>query len=67
MHGARAIAESFTSPSGGSRQRDRGPRVAFWNPRSYFQWHASSNKAISPNISQTILLTGDQTLKYMSL
>lgn len=52
------------SRSGGSRQRDS---VAFWNPRSYSQWYSSSNMATSLNMSQTILLTGDQTLKYTNL
>lgn len=36
----------------------------FWNLKAHPQWHTSTNKATSPNPSQTVTPTGDQVFKH---
>lgn len=39
----------------------------FWNLQAYPQWYISFNRAMPPNLSQTITLPGDQAFKHVSL
>ena len=38
-----------------------------WDLKACFQWHASSNTATSPNLSQAVLPSGNQVFKHLSL
>ena len=75
-HGARDVAERFTSGSVGSMKRERKRHWAWLEhlkPQSsplvtHFlqQEHSYSNKATPPNPSQVVPLPNDQAFKYMS-
>lgn len=41
-----------------------GNAAGFWNLKVYPKWHTSSNKAIHPNLSQTVPPNGKQVFKH---
>ena len=68
--GARAVAKSSHLISNLKAERDTGPYSAtgLLKPQSPpLPGYTPSKKTTSPNPSQTVPLTGDQTFKYISL
>lgn len=49
------------------RQKETGPGISVWKFTVHSQWHNSSVKAISPNLSQTVLHSDYYAFKHMNI